>query len=126
MARAYVKHDYAVTGRDYVEIEGGDTPAGVTVDLLYTGATTTSAELNAEYTDYKVIIFVCTNTNIGGNIISLVIPSEAVVLNQSMLLGHGSTINNERRVIGKFTDATHITITTAENNSSLAAVYGIK
>ena len=23
MARAFVKHDYAVTGRDYVEIEGG-------------------------------------------------------------------------------------------------------
>ena len=28
MAKAYVKHDYAVTGRDYVETEGGDTPAG--------------------------------------------------------------------------------------------------
>ena len=28
MARAYVKHDYAVTGRDYVETDGGDTPAG--------------------------------------------------------------------------------------------------
>ena len=27
MAKAYVKHDYAVTGRDYVETEGGDTPA---------------------------------------------------------------------------------------------------
>ena len=29
MAKAYVKHDYAVTGRDYVETDGGgDTPAG--------------------------------------------------------------------------------------------------
>lgn len=29
MAKAFVKHDYAVTGRDYVETEGGgDTPAG--------------------------------------------------------------------------------------------------
>lgn len=28
MAKAYVKHDYVVTGRDYVETEGGDTPAG--------------------------------------------------------------------------------------------------
>lgn len=28
MAKAFVKHDYAVTGRDYVETDGGDTPAG--------------------------------------------------------------------------------------------------
>lgn len=28
MAKAYVKHDYAVTGRDYVETDGGDTPGG--------------------------------------------------------------------------------------------------
>ena len=29
MTKAFVKHDYAVTGRDYVETEGGgDTPAG--------------------------------------------------------------------------------------------------
>lgn len=27
MSRSYVKHDYAVTGKDYVEIDGGDTPA---------------------------------------------------------------------------------------------------
>lgn len=28
MAKAYVKHDYAVTGRDYVETEGGGGGAG--------------------------------------------------------------------------------------------------
>jgi hypothetical protein len=28
MAKAYVKHDYAVKGRDYVETDGGDTPGG--------------------------------------------------------------------------------------------------
>ena len=28
MAKAYVKHDYVVTGRDYVETDGGDTPGG--------------------------------------------------------------------------------------------------
>lgn len=28
MSRLYVQHDYAVTGRDYVETDGGDTPAG--------------------------------------------------------------------------------------------------
>ena len=29
MAKAYVKHDYAVTGRDYVETEGGEGGGGV-------------------------------------------------------------------------------------------------
>lgn len=28
MSKLYLQHDYAVTGRDYVETEGGDTPAG--------------------------------------------------------------------------------------------------
>ena len=28
MSKLYVQHDYAVTGRDYVETDGGDTPAG--------------------------------------------------------------------------------------------------
>lgn len=125
MAKAYVKRELA-TGKWYADVDGGDTPAGVSVELLYTGDTTTSAELTDEYTNYKLIVFVCTNTNVGGNILSLTIPSEAIVLNQPMLLGSGSTINTERRVIGKFVDATNITVTTAENNSYLSAVYGIK
>lgn len=28
MSKLYLQHDYAVTGRDYVDTEGGDTPAG--------------------------------------------------------------------------------------------------
>lgn len=28
MSKLYLQHDYKVTGRDYVETEGGDTPAG--------------------------------------------------------------------------------------------------
>lgn len=28
MSKLYLQHDYQVTGKDYVETEGGDTPAG--------------------------------------------------------------------------------------------------
>lgn len=28
MSKLYLQHDYAVTGKDYVETDGGDTPAG--------------------------------------------------------------------------------------------------
>ena len=28
MSKLYLQHDYKVTGKDYVETEGGDTPAG--------------------------------------------------------------------------------------------------
>lgn len=28
MAKFYVKHDYKITGKDYIETDGGDTPAG--------------------------------------------------------------------------------------------------
>ena len=28
MSKLYLQHDYKVTGRDYVETDGGDTPAG--------------------------------------------------------------------------------------------------
>lgn len=33
MAKAYVKHDYAVTGKDYVETDGGDTPGGESIPI---------------------------------------------------------------------------------------------
>ena len=29
MAKYYIKHDYKITGKDYVETDGGDTPGGV-------------------------------------------------------------------------------------------------
>ena len=35
MAKAYVKHDYAVTGRDYVETEGGGGGGGGLMEFYH-------------------------------------------------------------------------------------------
>ena len=66
MSRLYVQHDYAVTGRDYVETDGGDTPGGDALPVPgYSAAgdtiTLTSTNIALETGGWYIVTMVVSN-----------------------------------------------------------------